>query len=137
MPLQTFVSFDANFSADSQPPGRALADYVSTVLADARLSHEKPVEREGWAWTIRLGHAFTQVEIVVGQMRGHPNGWLITMDGHFSLARGIAIGGDADEERDKALRPICLALDRALNHDPRFTDIRWYTPEEFDSSHGK
>lgn len=137
MALQTFVSFQAHFPTDGPPPGRALADYVAAILADVRLSHEPPTEREGWAWTIRLEHDFTQVEIIVGQMRGRPDGWLITIDGHFSLARGIAIGGDADEERDKALRPVCNALDRALTQDPRFTDIRWYTPEEFDSSHGK
>ena len=119
-----------------RPPGRELALFVSDVLTEARLPHQGPLDREGWAWTLQAQQDFTHVEIIVGFTDDDPRQWLITMEGHVSLARGLAIGGNADEARDAALRPFCLALDRALKYDPRFNEIRWYSVEEFDTNHG-
>jgi hypothetical protein len=136
MALRSFVSFEADFPVNGRPAGREMADFVSSVLAGAGLEHDTPQEREGWAWTILSQQEFTQVEMIVGLADDGPRQWLITMDGHFSLARGLAIGEKADEEREMPLRPICLALDQAFQRDRRFREIRWYTQEEYDDNHG-
>jgi hypothetical protein len=135
MSLRSFVSFEADFSTDGQPPGKELADFIASALREKSLGCTGPAEREGWAWEVFWRAGNIQVESIIGFADDAPRQWLITTYSHVSFLRKIFIAG-IEQEREKTLRQFCEAIDNALQDDGRFATIRWYTQQEFDGDYG-
>lgn len=133
--MRTFVSFMADFPTDSQPPGRELADFIALALDSAAEQHHAVTEREGWAWELAADRGKATIESIVGLVDDPPVQWLITTHGHLgTLAR---FSRSARNERDAALLRWCQAVHTAISADDRFSEVRWYSPSDFDRSPDK
>ena len=130
MGVRSFVSFEADFPRDGEPPGEELARFVSDALRAAGVTHDAPHEREGWAWDIHSD----RVDCIIGLVDDGPREWLITNHGELPLLRRVS--RTAREEQEEALRRWCEAIDAALKADGRFRTIRWYDAAAFDRDHG-
>jgi hypothetical protein len=66
MSLRSFVSFEADFPTDGQPPGKELADFIASAIRDKSVGCTGPEEREGWAWQIFWQAGSIQLGSIIG-----------------------------------------------------------------------
>ena len=133
--LRSFVSFEADFPTNGQPPGKELADFIASALRDKSVGCTGPEEREGWAWQVFWQAGSIQLESIIGFADDAPRQWLITTYAHVPFLRKIFVVG-IQREREKNLRQFCEVIDGVLKDDGRFATIRWYTQHDFDGDYG-
>ena len=129
-------------SFDSPPPGRALADDLAQALQQAGLSASYPVsqwESYGWEFTMNVDGRdvwfMLQSTAWPASEEGSPSDpsgeWLVISDTprrFLEKLRGLTF----EESHQKAVTILASVLAQ-----PRFTNIRWFTKEEFESQGGR
>ena len=133
MRRRTFVTFEAAFPDEAQwtddgsplvPDGRSIALFLVQSLTAAGLSVSKVIQHSfyGWAWEVYLSK--TRAWCLL--QGGDP--WLLLVE---ERGRGLArfFGATEPREVDRVLR----ALDATMKQDAKFSSIRWFTKQEYES----
>ena len=135
MQYRTHVSFDGDFPSDavfdaggdiSVPPGKELAEHLAFGLRNKGCSCSDVEQHEYYAWVFDVrGHRMS-VECLV--QFAEP--WLLQVIPHPSLIGYIA----GFKEPPKVFhRKILELLNSLLQEGARFSNAKWFTPEEYES----
>jgi hypothetical protein len=131
--MKNFVTFDANFQDDSEwsetgdpivPRGRAVVGAIASGMSSQTLCCSNPEQRSfyGWAFHVEVGARFQCVVQYVEP-------WLLICDRVPTIADRLF-----GRKHESDHRRVLEALGVALTRDPRFSSVKWFTREEFESS---
>lgn len=113
---------------DAAPPGRELAEELARGLQAGGLTLAFPVsqwEAYGWEFTVETGGR------KVWFMLQASDEWLLISDTPRGFREKLR-GATYEEQHGKA-----LAILAAVLAPPRFTNVRWFTKDEFRALRGK
>jgi hypothetical protein len=129
-------AFPVDRDESDDPPGRQIADLVSTALHRNGIEHEGPEERGGWAWDLHASSEHASVECIVGLVDDAPIQWLIvtTVRSKGRLRRRAR---DETEVAAGALRDTWIRAVNEVCSGPGVTSVRWYYQSDYDSDYGE
>jgi hypothetical protein len=133
MEIRRFVTFFANFPDDSVwdeneeilvPAGQGILQFIGNSLGAGGIKCTSPVQHNcyGWACDAHLG------ENVIWCLLQGGSPWLLITEARMSLAGTFSRARPTDSHLH-----LLTAINDILKRDNRFTEIRWFTKQEFES----
>jgi hypothetical protein len=131
--IRNFCSFNADFPDDSQenerddieiPAGRNLAAALVESLRGSGVQVSDPYQHSFYGWAVDIRTDKCTIQCLIQ----NPQPWLLIVEARRSL--GDRMTG---KRHDGALSQALHTIQQAMNTDPRFTPIGWYTRQEFES----
>ena len=133
MTRRNFVTFKGAFPDEAQwtedgsplvPDGRSIGVVLTVALERVGFRPSQVVQHSFYGWAFEVGLPKAKAWCLL--QGGEP--WLLLIEERrHGLARlfGIAASHGTD--------PVLRAIDDALKHDGRFSSIRWFTKQEYES----
>ncbi len=131
MAVRTFITFETSIPNDEElrdhlemiPPGRTIAEALVTGLCPPDSPHPALVSLHSfYGWEFQCGSCWCLIQC--------PDTWLMSVEVRHSIVGRLFRRRHGKEQ----LQCFLEKLRRFLDDDPRFSDARWFTKEEYDNS---
>ncbi len=138
--MRTHVTFQSDFSeraGANEPAGRDLAVHLAQDLQAAGYTVGTPENLENYAFIFPCTNARASHTVTVALVGDGVLQWLALVEPRIGVARRllskVGIEGSPPAPTPE-LAAVCTALHTLLRRDTKFSTIRWYTPDEWDTN---
>ena len=132
MAVRGFATFDAQFSQDpvvvdgeEQPPGRELMECLVAGLKQLGLRCTEVAQHDAYGWYSEVGVG----DKTIWCMLQLSDNWMLISRPLTSLLKRLFTKDVAEQEHQR----VCEQIASVLRHDPRVSNVRWFTEQELHS----